>query len=186
MGKRVFISICIPAYKHVHYLKRLLDSITTQTFKDFDVIITDDSPDGEVENLIVGYQGLLNILYSKNNPVCGSPENWNQAIRSAGGEWIKLMHDDDWFTNSSSLEEFAKAALQNKKFIFSAYTNIYKDERQENIFFPKGYQKKLLSNPMLLLPKNLIGPPSVTMVHSSIIQEYDIRMKWRVDIDFYM
>ena len=39
---------------------------------------------------------------------------------------------------------------------------------------------------MLLLPKNAIGPPSVTMVHASVSDQYDVRMKWRVDIDFYI
>lgn len=186
MSNRVFISICIPAYKHVEYLKRLLDSIVIQTFKDFEVVVTDDSPGDEVRILISEYQDLLKIVYQKNDPICGSPGNWNQSILKANGEWIKLMHDDDWFSSHSSLELFAKSTQHNKKFIFSAYTNFYSDTKTENVFFPQHYRGKIISNPMLLLPKNIIGPPSVTMVHKSIAQEYDIRMKWRVDIDFYI
>lgn len=37
------LSICIPAYERPALLKRLLDSIAKQVFKDFEVIITDDS-----------------------------------------------------------------------------------------------------------------------------------------------
>jgi glycosyltransferase involved in cell wall biosynthesis len=42
------ISICIPAYKRTEFLQRLLDSIDIQTFKNFEVIVTDDSPGNDV------------------------------------------------------------------------------------------------------------------------------------------
>ena len=45
MAEPILISICIPAYKHPDFLKRLLDSISIQSFRDFEVIISDDSPD---------------------------------------------------------------------------------------------------------------------------------------------
>ena len=52
MKESLFISICIPAYKHVDYLQRLLDSILIQTYKNFEIIITDDRPDNSVEILL--------------------------------------------------------------------------------------------------------------------------------------
>ena len=42
MAEPSLISICIPAYKHPDFLKRLLDSISIQSFKNFEVIISDD------------------------------------------------------------------------------------------------------------------------------------------------
>src|SRR5215203_885011 len=121
MSNRVFISICIPAYKHVEYLKRLLDSTVIQTFKNFEVIITDDSPGSEVEQLCLQYKSLLPIKYIRNNVPLGSPGNWNACIGNASGQWIKIMHDDDWFANEESLKSFADAAFQNgdSNFIFS-------------------------------------------------------------------
>src|SRR5215213_9554314 len=98
-----FISICIPAFKRVEYLARLLDSVKKQRFRDFEVIITDDSPAEEVRNLAEKYRYDFELKYSKNASPLGTPENWNAAIRQARGEWIKLMHDDDWFRNEDSL-----------------------------------------------------------------------------------
>jgi glycosyltransferase involved in cell wall biosynthesis len=43
------ISICIPTYKQVDKLEVLLRSIDSQTFRDFEVIVSDDSPDMDVE-----------------------------------------------------------------------------------------------------------------------------------------
>ena len=51
MHESPLISICIPAYKRIDYLQKLLDSISIQTFKDYEVIVTDDSPDESVEIL---------------------------------------------------------------------------------------------------------------------------------------
>lgn len=185
MNDRVLISICIPAYKHVEYLRRLLDSIAIQTFKDFEVIVTDDSPGNEVKNLTDEYSAVFKVFYKKNNPIAGSPENWNQSILHAKGEWIKIMHDDDWFSFPESLQIFAAATQHDKKFIFSAYTNVYEQGGFKDIFV-RGTRHRIIKNPMLLLVKNIIGPPSVIMVHKSISDMYDVRMKWRVDIDFYM
>ena len=47
-----FVSICIPAYKRISYLKRLLESIIIQTYKDYEVIITDDSDNDSVKDLL--------------------------------------------------------------------------------------------------------------------------------------
>lgn len=46
-----FISICIPAYKNVKYVERLLASIKEQSFRDFEIVITDNSPDNCIELL---------------------------------------------------------------------------------------------------------------------------------------
>src|SRR4051812_42190862 len=93
-----FISICIPAYKRVAYLQQLLESIAAQTFKDFEVIVTDDSNDDSVRRLADGFSDKLKIKYFKNEVPLGSPGNWNAAVQHATGKWIKIMHDDDWFS----------------------------------------------------------------------------------------
>lgn len=181
------ISICIPAYKRVNYLKRLLDSILMQRFTDFEVVLSDDSPDNSVAELISQYTDRLNIRYYKNSPSLGTPANWNFAIAQAKGEWIKLMHDDDWFTDASALEKFAEATQQKCKFIFSAYINAFEEtQRQQQIFTGAVRKKALLKSPMSLLANNVIGPPSVTLLHRSVTEQYDERMKWRVDLDFYI
>src|SRR5439155_18647369 len=89
MTNKPLVSICIPAYKRVEFLKRLLESISIQSFKDFEVIITDDSPTNEVYELSQAYKDKFTLFYSKNAVAVGTPENWNEAIRHAKGEWIK-------------------------------------------------------------------------------------------------
>ena len=108
MGEDPFISICIPAFGRIDYLKRLLDSIYIQTYPHFEVVITDDSPGFEVKELAEQHPLRPKIRYFKNQATLGTPENWNEGIRKAKYDWIKIMHDDDWFSGPSSLRKFCK------------------------------------------------------------------------------
>ncbi|MEJ7679536.1 MAG: glycosyltransferase [Segetibacter sp.] len=99
MNETPLISICIPAYKNLEYLKRLLESISVQTFKDFEVVITDDTNNSSVSDYIHDKRWDFQISYYKNETVLGSPQNWNAAVNHSKGEWIKIMHYDDWFSS---------------------------------------------------------------------------------------
>jgi glycosyltransferase involved in cell wall biosynthesis len=183
------ISICIPAYKHTAFLKRLLNSVAIQTYKDFEVIITDDSPGNDVEKLCRKYENNFRLLYFKNESNLNTPENWNEAIRKASGDWIKLMHDDDWFAAENTLQKYSDAVLQHPdcNFFFSAYTNVYQETgKVRSMFLSALSKKKLAKTPAVLIAENVIGPPSVTLYKNNKKYWYDNRMKYVVDIDFYI
>src|SRR5688572_27964066 len=154
----VFISVCIPAYKRVDFLKRLLDSVVIQQYSDFEVIITDDSPSDDVQQLCEGYKDKFTLHYHRNSVALGMPENWNEAIRRAGGQWIKLMHDDDWFSTADGLAEFTAAVKQNPSagFFFSAYTNIFESGRKPEIVSINSFrEKKLRRDTVTLFSRNV-------------------------------
>jgi glycosyltransferase involved in cell wall biosynthesis len=185
----MFISICIPVYKNAEFLKRLLDSISSQTFEDFEVIISDDSREDNIQLFCQTYKSKFNLAYYKNPNPLGSPGNWNAAIRHAKAEWIKIMHDDDWFAQTSSLEEFVNAIKKNPSagLFFSAYSNYYfENDKHKDFRMGSWWFKKLLKDPTVLFSRNVIGAPSVVIYKRSMQQEYDIHLKWLVDIDFYI
>ncbi len=191
MEEAVFISICIPAYKRVSFLKRLLDSIERQTYRQFEVVVTDDSPDNEVSDLCQSHPLSATIRYFKNQKQLGTPENWNESIRRAGGGWIKLMHDDDWFLDPKALKVFAAAVVQYPatNFFFSEYTNVFLDGGSNpgtRVHITREWQKRLERDPRTLLSSNRIGPPSVVLHKNVPGILYDSTLKWLVDIDFYI
>lgn len=182
------ISICVPAYKRLNYLERLLNSIAIQNYKNFEVIVSDDTNDLSVFHLTQSFKDKFNLKYKKNSPALGTPANWNAAIAMASGEWIKIMHDDDWFVSAESLEIFAKHTDGNNKFIFSAYINCFEVEgrKPEQVFMRRYWRNKIIREPNILWSENFIGPPSVTLLHSSLKLKYDERLKWRVDMEYYI
>jgi glycosyltransferase involved in cell wall biosynthesis len=181
------ISICVPAYKRVHYLKRLLDSISSQTYKNYEVIITDDSDDNSVSELMGQYSVTLPIVYHKNSPALGTPRNWMAGIALASGDWIKIIHDDDWLSTDDALNQFTSAANEKTKFIFCGYNAFYEETgKYVNKTITQTEFSKLADNPFLLFAENKLGPPSVLMFHNSIKEYYDPNLKWFVDIEYYM
>jgi glycosyltransferase involved in cell wall biosynthesis len=183
-----FISICIPAYKNLDYLRRLLDSISIQTYKDFEVIITDDTPDESLVPLIHQYMHLFKINYCKNAIALGTPANWNFAISKAEGIWVKLMHNDDWFSDENSLKEFAFAASEHttNDFIFSGFMEV-KNDGSAKKYVISATEKWLLKMSVLnLFKKNFIGHPSTTLIKNNRQSWYDENIKWVVDFEFYI
>jgi glycosyltransferase involved in cell wall biosynthesis len=183
------ISICIPAYKRIDYLQKLLDSISIQTYKDYEVIVTDDSPDEEVGDFVKSLTSIKNIRYYKNLKVLGTPENWNESIRKAKGKWIKLMHDDDWFANQNSLQIFYEATLKNAdcSFIFAAHNNInVKSNMLETVRLDWWGNFLLHQSPLNLFKIQFIGSPSSTLIRRDINLFYDSDFKWVVDFEYYI
>lgn len=184
-----FISICIPAYKHIDYLERLLESVSLQTFRDFEVIITDDSPDDKIGILLEKFKEAFAIHYYKNEKPLGTPENWNESIRKANGTWIKIMHNDDWFATNGALQSFFEAVQQNPtaNFFFCAFQNVEVSSGKKEVVKMSAADKAFLkSNPYYLLKKVYIGNPSCTLVRKSLDIFYGNRYKFIVDFDYYI
>ncbi len=187
MAVTPLVSICIPAYQRKESLRRLLDSIEMQSFRLFEVIITDDSPGNELQELVESHPLLPKIRYYKNHRTLGTPENWNESLRKSGGDWIKIMHDDDWFSGPDSLHFFAEAVKKEAaEFYFSAYTNALPDGHSRNISPNFRQLKSMKRLPETLFASNRIGPPSVIIFKKDNDLTFDNRMKWLVDIDFYI
>jgi glycosyltransferase involved in cell wall biosynthesis len=186
---KIKVSVCIPAYKQVEYLRRLLESLVIQTVTGMEVILTDDSPDNSVEQLVQQYADKLPIRYYRNTPARGMPGNWNTALDLARGEYIKIMHDDDWFAQPHSLATLCKALDDHPDhdFAYSAYHNYYISSSKTKLMTSPGwFRAAFAKTPVNVLFDNLVGPPSVVIHRNKPAYRYDEKVRWTVDVDFYI
>jgi glycosyltransferase involved in cell wall biosynthesis len=184
--KNELISICIPTYNQTHLLKKTLESILSQTYTNYEVIVSDDSTTDDVFNLIGKYDFKGKINYYRNNIPLGSPANWNNAIKKASGSYIKILHHDDWFSNPNSLLEFITEADKHPDttFFFSATESC--NQNKKKYYIPnKNKINKIRNSPLLLMTGNIIGAPSVTFFKKNN-ELFDEEIKWLVDLDFYI
>lgn len=185
----MLISICIPTYNSGTKLNRLLDSILIQTYKQIEIVISDDSNNNDVKVNIDKHYSKLGIKYYHNAVALGTPNNWNHAVAKATGEWIKLMHHDDWFNGDNALQTFVNAAKANDKanLVFCSYSNVNLDNGHQHNIIASTFDIFLLKNNYLNLFKNFIGNPSCTLLRASQLSiYYDVRIKWFIDFDFYL
>ncbi len=189
MARAPKVSVCIPTYNQTDYLKATVESLLGQKFEDYEVVVTDDSDNDLVEHLLAQYDFGGRLRYRKNFPRLGSPRNWNAAVLNARGEYVKLLHHDDWFPDDSALGNFVSLMDRNDKAGWGgSATSVFRADRT----FVRTHCAKhdelgaLARLPETLYFGNLIGAPSATIYRRAIGIEYDERLKWLVDIDFYI
>lgn len=183
------VSICVPAFNNVFFLKRLLDSIVDQEFTNFDVIISDDSTDDGISNLVKKYSDLLTIKYIYNSTPLGTPANWNNSIQYSDSEYVKIMHHDDYFTFSTSLGDFVSSLDSHPEcnFAFSqSHYHLVEVDIHDTHSATDEQLKKLEKDPNILYFGNFIGPPSAVIHRRNSIIKYDTNLKWLVDVDYYL
>lgn len=92
------VSVIIPSYNHAAYLKERIDSILSQTFQDFEVIILDDCSTDNSRNIIEIYRNhpkISQIIYNEVNS--GSVfHQWIRGIELSKGEYIWIAESDDY------------------------------------------------------------------------------------------
>ncbi len=89
-------SITIPTYK-AQYLERCIDSILSQTYSDFELIIVNDASPEDIDSIVIKFSDPR-IRYYKNQINCGSlnvVDNWNKCLSYAVGDYIICIGDDD-------------------------------------------------------------------------------------------
>ena len=184
------ISICIPAYSQVQYLEKALTSIVSQGFNDYEIIVTDDSPDSSVLDLLQRFNFGKRLRYFRNTSPLGAPCNWNYGIEMAQGDYIKIMHHDDWFLRENSLGVFVDMLEQSAQCDFAFSGSLIVDQRNglESLHSCSGSSLEIIrEKPESLFFGNLIGAPSATIFRrSAFLSLFDTKLKWLVDVDFYI
>lgn len=182
------ISICIPAYKKPEYVVRAIQSILKQSYKKLEIIISDDSPNEDIKIAIQPYISDIDIKYYHNQPALKSPMNWNNALDKATGDYVMLLHQDDWLHDENAMDTFLEAFLNHPQadFVFCKNTAIQPDGIQLNLQAIKSLLGNMDQKPHHILRANVIGPPSNVMLKRSIPIRYDENYIWLVDVDYYV
>lgn len=89
------ISVIIPLYNKIHFIEDTLESVFSQTYGDYEVIVIDDgSTDGsaDVVRALQPRHACLRLIQQKNQGVSVAR---NRGIQEARGEWIAFLDADD-------------------------------------------------------------------------------------------
>ena len=93
MDRQPVFTVIIPTYNREHFLKRTVDSILSQTFKDFELIIVDDGSTDHTKDLIDTYEDDRIVYFYKENG--GQNSAVNVGLQKARGEYIAFCDSDD-------------------------------------------------------------------------------------------
>lgn len=90
------ISVIVPVYKVEPYLRKCLDSIVNQTYRNLEIILVDDgSPDncGAICDEYAARDGRIQVIHQANGGVSAAR---NSGLAEATGDWVGWVDSDDW------------------------------------------------------------------------------------------
>ena len=86
-------SVIIPVYNRPDEVDELLQSLTAQHFKDFEVVVVEDGSSVPCEKIVNQYQGKLDIHYY-NKPNSGPGQTRNYGAERSNGEYLIILDSD--------------------------------------------------------------------------------------------
>ncbi len=91
------LTVGIPAYNRVSFLRRCLESVLSQSAGNIEVIVSDDSTSAEPGALAqrLLHESSIPSRYVRNTPAKGMAANWNACVELARGRYVLVLHDDD-------------------------------------------------------------------------------------------
>lgn len=104
--KSPLLSIVIPAYNAEKYIESCVDSILTQTFTEFELIIVDDGSKDSTPQIcdsLASKDARIKVVHQKNK---GVAEARNKGIKTATGKFITFIDADDTI-NPTYLSNFS-------------------------------------------------------------------------------
>ena len=90
------VSVALPVYNGERYLRIAIEAILTQTYQDFEFIISDNASTDSTEQICREYAAIdKRICYHRNEKNIGAPRNFNRAFELSHGEYLKWATCDD-------------------------------------------------------------------------------------------
>ena len=123
------ISIITTTYKHQDFITETIESVLSQTYKDWELLIWDDSPDNKtwdiIQKYVKKYPDKIKAWHHKPNKWIVDNMNFLLSKVSKESEYIAFLEWDDKFT-PDNLEERIKVFNKNSDvwFVYSDYKNI--------------------------------------------------------------
>ncbi|QDP41851.1 glycosyltransferase family 2 protein [Radiobacillus deserti] len=178
------VTVIIPTYNRLEELTELMESLTRQTYKQFEIIIVNDA--GEDVSIVQDLYSELTIMIVQVPENQGHVHARNVGINHAKGEFILLLDDDDLIV-SSHLETMVRE-IDGYDFVFSD-VEIVDYEKKNGVRtpinrFPFAYNwdRKSMRIFSTFVPSGTLYRREI----HSVIGEFDVNMKHYWDWDFFL
>ena len=94
---RPFFSIIVPEHNAAEYMRRGMDSVADQGFRDYELIVVCDACDDNTEEIAWSYAVRVPEITVLETEYGRAGMARNMGLDLARGEWILFMDDDDWY-----------------------------------------------------------------------------------------
>jgi len=203
------VSICIPTYNGNKFIEEALDSAINQTYKNIEIIISDDNSNDDtltiIKERLINSKTPYNIY---NHESKGIGANWNHCVEKSNGTFIKFLFQDD-LLRFDCIEKMVELAISDNKvgLVYCKRTILYDINNFEHnkwiqycgVLHAKWHKvkvkqgildgRKYLSDKYLMNgPLNKIGEPTAVLIKKNCFEKigfFDENLKQTLDIEFW-
>lgn len=204
------ISICIPTYNGEKYLLEALESVKSQTYKNIEVIISDDQSTDTTLEICKAFKSEVDFpVFIHSHIPNGIGANWNHSIEKANGDYIKILFQDDILdptcieTMMMYLEKNQLDIVISKRKIIDAASqiistgnwyekygdlqNLAKIEIKDFFILKKKMLRQL--DYSIYSSENIIGEPCVSLFTKKLYQKtgaFNTKLKQILDYEYWL
>ena len=137
------IGIIIPNYNYEHTIETCLNSITYQTYKNFEVIFVDDMSTDNSVKIASKFKNMMNIkiIQLRQKRLNGGARNEAYLHLSKDVDYVYYVDSDDWLYDETALEQINRKLQTKPDVLFVGLANYKNGKLNKNCFIPKYKDK---------------------------------------------
>ena len=171
------ISIIVPVYNIEKYLDRCIQSILSQTYTNFELLLIDDGStdsSGAICDSYAEQDSRVRVFHKPNGGVSSAR---NMGLDNANGEWITFCDSDDWvydcwLQNYVDNSDNVDIVCQGVELDYSRMVNCFK--QNEKVGF--DYEGKIADGLELLHEYGLVGSMCIKLFKMDIVRINSLRL----------
>ncbi|MBE5947836.1 MAG: glycosyltransferase family 2 protein [Lachnospiraceae bacterium] len=181
------VSIIVPVYNVEKDIGKCVDSIISQTYKDWDLWLIDDGSKDESPSIcdaFAQYDERIQVVHKENGGVSSAR---NRGLEEATGDYILFVDSDDYL-ESCALEKLVDATDKGKAdvvlcgFYYRMFEdNSYVENVPDNYF--AGNNSELIEQCFVnMFQRDLFNPPWNKLIKRSVIEQRGIKFNEKISI----
>ena len=124
------VSIIMPLYNGEKFIKITLDSVINQTYKNWELLITNDGSKDNSQKIVEEYSNKDSRIKLFNQINKGSAAARNNSLKNANGRYIVFLDSDDIWDKNFLTEQIKFLKEKNASLVFSSYRRINEEEKE--------------------------------------------------------
>lgn len=145
------ISVIVPIYNKEHYLKKCIESIVGQTYKNLEIILVDDGSSDQSPDICNEWavkDERIKVVHKKNG---GLSSARNAGLDVCSGDYVMFVDSDDWIESDMAEALLSAAVKNNCQIVASGFYYEYNDGStgQSNPNVIEFYGKDIVYNYLL-------------------------------------
>lgn len=157
------ISVIIPTCNRPELLKKAIESVFQQTYKDFEIIVVDDGDQVSAREVVDSYVDRGKITYVQTSGREGGGAARNKGVQHASGEFTAFLDDDDvWLPEKLERQIELFDTHENLAFAYCLVSQFYEESGKEEIQpdpkveCPHNFYDELLGHKFRMLTSSLL------------------------------